>query len=194
MDTPDIGVLILAGGEATRLPNKLALDAGQMPMIARVFRNVSVGRETFIACKGTFPAAIDELLPCPMVVDRWPLRGPLAGMLSTMAEMRSRYVFAVAGDAPFVTSAFIDRLAEHIRPGVQAVVPTHGDRIEPLAAIYERQAFLRTGMPLLLAGKGALRLVIDPLAATFVTVNDDERVFANVNTPADYAAVSEVLT
>ena len=55
-------------------------------MIVRVYRNVSAGRETFVSCKGTFPAEIDALLPCPMVVDRWPLRGPLAGMLSTMAR------------------------------------------------------------------------------------------------------------
>jgi molybdopterin-guanine dinucleotide biosynthesis protein A len=190
----DIGVLILAGGQATRLPNKLELDAGQLPMIARVYRNVSPNRETFISCKGTFPAEIDALLPCPMVVDRWPLRGPLAGILSTMNQMRSRYVFAVAGDAPFVTAAFIDRLAEHIRPGDEAVVPRHGGQIEPLTAIYERTAYLRAGTPTLLAGKGALRLVIATLVTNYVDMEDDERLFANVNTPADYAAVAEVLT
>ena len=59
----DIGVLILAGGEATRLPNKLALDAGVVPMIVRVYRNVSPNRETFVSCKATFPREIDDLLP-----------------------------------------------------------------------------------------------------------------------------------
>lgn len=162
-------------------------------MIVRVFRNVSAGRETFISCKGTFPAEIDADLPCPMVVDRWPLRGPLAGMLSTMHEMRSPYVFAVAGDAPFVTSAFVDRLAGRLRPGDEAVVPRHSGQIEPLAAIYERAAYLRTGMPTLLGGQGALRLVLDKLNVNFVELEEDERLFANVNTPADYAAVQEVL-
>jgi molybdopterin-guanine dinucleotide biosynthesis protein A len=190
---PDIGVLILAGGQATRLPNKLELDAGRLPMIVRVFRNVSAGRETFVSCKATFPAEIDALLPCPMVVDRWPLRGPLAGILSTMAQMRSRYVFAVAGDAPFITGAFIDRLAEQLRPGDQAVVPRHGGQIEPLAAIYERQPYLLAGTPTLLAGRGALRLVLDGLATNYIDMEEDERLFANVNTPADYAAIHEVL-
>jgi molybdopterin-guanine dinucleotide biosynthesis protein A len=163
-------------------------------MIARVYRNVSADRETFISCKGTFPADIDALLPCPMVVDSWPLRGPLAGMLSTLTEMRSRFVFAVAGDAPFVTSAFIDRLAAHLRPGDEAVVPRHPGGIEPLAAIYDRRAFLRAGLPLLVAGTGALRCVIDALATNFVPFEDGERVFSNVNTPAEYAAVHKVLT
>ncbi len=189
----DIGVLILAGGQATRLPDKLQLDAGSVPMIVRVYRNVSTGRETFISCKATFPPDIDACLPCPMVVDRWPLRGPLAGMISTMSEMRSRFVFAVAGDAPFVTSAFIERLAAEMRPGDQAVVPRHAQGIEPLAAIYERDAFVLAGLPLLLGGQGALRRVIDSLAARFVTVESDTQLFANVNTPADYAAVHEVL-
>jgi molybdopterin-guanine dinucleotide biosynthesis protein A len=193
VDAPEIGVLILAGGEATRLPNKLELAAGGLPMIARVYRNVSPGRETFVSCKATFPAEIDALLPCPMVVDRWPLRGPLAGMLSTMLEMRSPLVFAVAGDAPFVTSAFIDRLAGERRPGDEAIVPRHRGGIEPLAAIYDRAAFVRAGLPQL-AGKGALRLVIDALATRYVAVDDDPRLFANINTPADYASVHEVLT
>jgi molybdopterin-guanine dinucleotide biosynthesis protein A len=189
----DVGVLILAGGQATRLPNKLELDAGRVPMIVRVYRNVSPGRETMISCKATFPAEIDAQLPCPMVVDRWPLRGPLAGILSTLAEMRSAYVFAVAGDAPFVTAAFIGQLAANIRPGDEAVVPRHRGGIEPLAAIYDRAAFVRVGTPLLFAGKGALRLVIDGLSTNYVTVEDNERVFTNVNTPAEYAAVHEVL-
>ncbi len=189
---PAIGVLILAGGEATRLPGKLQLEAGDAPMIVRVYRNVAGTRETFISCKATFPAEIDRLLPCPMVVDRWPRRGPLAGMLSTMELMRSAYIFALAGDAPFVTSAFIDRLAARWRPGDEALVPRHRTGIEPLAAIYERAAFLRAGAPVLAAGRGALRLVIDALATRFVPADADEPTFANVNTPADYAAVHEV--
>jgi molybdopterin-guanine dinucleotide biosynthesis protein A len=184
----DVGVVILGGGEATRLPGKLELAVGQAPLIVRVFRNVSLGRVTFISCKGTFGLEVDALLPCPMVVDRWARRGPLAGMLSTMLEMRSRYVFAVAGDAPFITSAFIDRLAARIRPGDQAVVPRHTGGIEPLAAIYERTAFLRAGLKVLQSGQGALRLVIDALRTNYVDVGDDDAasLFANINTAADY--------
>ena len=65
-------------------------------------------------------------------------------------------------------------------------------RLEPLASLYRREAFLREGMPVLLGGDGALRLVIDRLKTTFVAVRD-ERIFANVNTPAEYAALREAL-
>jgi molybdopterin-guanine dinucleotide biosynthesis protein A len=187
----DISICILAGGEATRLPGKLALAVGDVPMLVHVFRNVSPGRETFISTKGSLPPEVDVQLDAPMVVDRWPRRGPLSGLLSTMNEMRSEWVFAVAGDAPFVDAAFVDRLAAHIAPDDEAVVPAHaGDarRIEPLAALYRREAFLREGTPVLLGGDGALRLVIDRLRTRFVPI-DEQTIFANVNTPADYAAL-----
>ena len=80
--------------------------------------------------------------------------------------------------------------------GDEALVPyrmIEGKRqIEPLAAIYAREPFVREGLPVLLAGNGALRDVIDRLSARYVEI-DDERVFANVNTPDDYAAIRKVL-
>ena len=191
-----LSVIVLAGGEATRLPGKLALDAGDVPMLVRVYRNVSEGRATTLSCKGTLPFEIDRYIDAPAVVDRWALRGPLSGLISTMNEVQTPYVFAVAGDAPFVDAAFIDRLETQLRPGDEAVVPfrvVDGKRhIEPLAAIYAREAFVRLGLPVLLSGNGALRSVIDRLATRYVAV-DDERAFANVNTPADYDAVRRVL-
>lgn len=196
LESGRIGVAILAGGEATRLPGKLALDAGTIPMIVRVFRNVSPGRETYLSIKETFPPAIDALLPCPMVVDGWKLRGPLAGLLSTFAEMSAPFVFAVAGDAPFVDGAFIDRLAREWEDGDEAVVPFHvrdgKELLEPLAAIYERRAFLREGFDVLADGKGALRTVIERLRCRKVRL-EDGRVFMNVNTPADYAKLKTEL-
>ncbi len=66
MSVSDIGVLILGGGDVTRLPGKLELAAGDTPMLARVFRNVSGGRETFVSCKGSLPPALDALLPAAL--------------------------------------------------------------------------------------------------------------------------------
>jgi molybdopterin-guanine dinucleotide biosynthesis protein A len=190
-----LGVVIMAGGEATRLPGKLTLAAGEIPMIVRVYRNVSPGRETYISCKGSFPPEIDALLPCPMVVDNWKLRGPIAGLLSTFSEMSSPYVFAVAGDAPLIDTAFIDRLAREWVEGDEAVVPLHHedgkDQLEPLAAIYDRRAFLREGFEVLASGRGALRAVIDRLRTRTVRI-DDARAFTNVNTPADYEKLRSI--
>ena len=191
-----LGVCILAGGEATRLPGKLSMAVGDVPMLVRVYRNVAPGRETWLSTKGPLPAEIAALIDAPQVVDRWPLRGPLSGLLSTLSEMRTEWVFAVAGDAPFVDAAFIDGLEARAGAQYDAIVPMHGEngeRIEPLAALYRRDAFLREGMPVLLGGEGALRLVLDRLRTRFVPMRDGGA-FANVNTAADYAKIREALT
>ena len=194
---PSVGILILAGGEATRLPGKLGLPAGDVPLVARVYRNfVRPARETCVAANRTFAPEIDALLPVPIVIDRWSGRGPLGGMLTTMARMRSRFVFAVAGDAPFVTAELLERLLAELGPGDEAVVPEHerdGERaLEPLAALYDRIAFLREGLPVLRAGRGALTRVIGRLNARFVRV-ESGRAFTNVNTPSDYTALLGLL-
>jgi molybdopterin-guanine dinucleotide biosynthesis protein A len=191
------GVIVLAGGEAKRLPGKLYLDAGDLPLLVRVYRNVCPGRETLISTKGALPYEIDLLIDAPAVVDRWPLRGPLSGLLSTMGEMRAPWAFAVAGDAPFVDAALIDRLEAQIRPGDEAIVPRRmrdgAPQIEPLAALYLRSAFVREGLPLLSGGNVAMRAVIEHLNTRYVDV-EDEKIFANVNTPDDYAAIREILS
>jgi molybdopterin-guanine dinucleotide biosynthesis protein A len=160
-------------------------------MLVRVYRNVSPGRQTWLSTKGPLPPEITTQIDAPQVVDRWRLRGPLSGLVSTMSEMTTPWVFAVAGDAPFVTSAFIDELAAHVRDDLDAIVPQNeGERkgIEPLAALYRREAFVREGLAVIERGEGALRLVIDRLRAAFVGVRD-ARIFTNVNTPQDYAAL-----
>lgn len=194
-EIPEIGVAILAGGDATRLPNKLALAAGAVPMLVRVYRNVSKGRATYVSCRDSFPPEIDTLLTCPMVVDRYDRRGPLCGLLSTMAAMSTPLVFAVAGDAPFIDAGFIDRLASAWQPDDEAVIPVHErdgrERLEPLAALYERRAFLREGTETLLWGDGSMHGVIARLRARRLPFTpEDARIFANVNTPADYAAAA----
>ena len=195
--TPTVTVIVLAGGEATRLPGKLFMDAGDLPLLVRVYRNVCAGRATIMSCKGALPYEIDMLIDAPAVVDRWPMRGPLSGLLSTMSEARTPWVFAVAGDAPFVDAAFIDALEARIEPGDEAIVPrrTRDGKpgIEPLAALYERDAFLREGLPVLSGGHGKLGMVIERLKTHFVDI-DDDRIFANVNTPDEYDAIRNVLS
>ena len=185
--------IVLAGGEATRFPGKLFKDAGDLPLIVRVYRNVSEGRATLISCKGALPYEIDLLIDAPAVVDRWPMRGPLSGLLSTIGEARTPWVFAAAGDAPFIDAALIDRLEACIEPGDEAIVPRRmregEEQLEPLAALYHCDAFMREGLPVLLGGRGSLRAVIERLQTRYVEMEEaDERIFANINTPDDYAS------
>jgi molybdopterin-guanine dinucleotide biosynthesis protein A len=146
-----------------------------------------------ISCKGALPYEIDLLIDAPAVIDRWPMRGPLSGLLSTISEVRTPWVFAAAGDAPFIDAALIDRLEACIEPGDEAIVPRRihdgEEQLEPLAALYHAEAFLREGLPVLLGGRGSLRAVIERLHTRYLDMGDaDAQIFTNINTPDDYAS------
>jgi molybdenum cofactor guanylyltransferase len=185
-------VVILAGGEASRLPGKLEIDAGGMPLIARVYGNVRAAGPVYVSASRSFSPDIDMLLNCPVIIDRWPRRGPLAGLYSAFECVREPYAFVAAGDAPFVTAGVLAELARHWHPGVQAVVPVNEQgRLEPLCALYERAAFLEAATPILRSGSGGVASLVERLHAERVRLKD-ERVFANVNTAADRRAFLEI--
>jgi molybdopterin-guanine dinucleotide biosynthesis protein A len=184
---PDLAIVILAGGRATRFPGKLEAALDGEPLLARVYRAMRAVAPVTIAGRDTFSSALDALLDCPIVVDRWPDRGPLGGLLSACQELHARFVFAVAGDAPMVTREVVDALRAAVRDGDEAVVPTHGGRLEPLAALYLRDALVREGLAAIGEADRSMHGVLQRLRTREVVL--DERYFVNVNTAADAASI-----
>jgi molybdopterin-guanine dinucleotide biosynthesis protein A len=159
-------VVLLAGGEATRFPGKLERDAGGEPLLLRVYRNVRGTWPVYIAAKGSFPAEIDARLECPVLVDRWPTRGPLAALLSACGALREDRIFAVAADLPQVDRALL----------------------EPLAALYDLRALLEAGFAAFSQGRAAMHDLVERLRTRFVPIPGGA--LLNVNFPADLQGVS----
>ena len=173
----DLGICILAGGESTRLPHKLEREIGGKPLLLRVYENLSGSYPLYISAKSTFAPALDAKLDCPVIVDRWNMRGPLAGILSVFCEVAHRHMFVCAADTPFVDLAVVQRLAEAWQPQDEAVVA------EPLLAVYDRARFLHCGLPILRHGTGAVKDVVRKLRAREVDLPQRARI--NLNTEAD---------
>jgi len=155
-------------------------------------RNVAAAAsELVVSANGDFEAALAARLGARFVADTTPNSGPLGGLLSALPELSTRRVFVVAGDAPFVDLALIERLQRERRDGDEAVVPAHGSgdrrRIEPLAALYERDALLREGRAAFAQARRALQDVLPRLRVRYIEFDPAEHPFANLNTPADYA-------
>ena len=186
------GVVLLAGGKATRLPGKLSLPSPELPLVVRTYRNLAGEREFVLSRAAAFDPALAALLPIPFVVDRAPARGPLGGLLSALASVTWPAAFAIAGDMPFVDRAFLERLEAAWQPGDEALVPAYVrdgvTHTEPLAALYDRIAFLREGTRVFESGHGSVRFVLERLRTRHLE-NEDPRLFANINTPHDYAAL-----
>lgn len=180
-----LGVVLLAGGQASRLPGKLELDAGGVPLLLRVYENVRAAGRVYVSAAGGFPPSIDRALDCPIIVDRRPHRGPLAALDNVLPHVREPRVFVVAGDAPFVTARVAAELAAAWEPGLQAVVPVNTQgHLEPLCALYDRAALLAAAREVLAQGSGGVAAAVERLHAKRVRLSN-ERVFANVNTAAD---------
>src|SRR5579864_5782849 len=136
------GVLILAGGEASRLPGKLeARTCEGLPLVVAVYEHMRAAGPVYVSARGNFLPGTDWALPCPIIIDRFGGRGPLGGIATALPRMETRLVFLVAADAPFVTAETLDELRSFWDPGLEAVVPVNAAGVlEPLCALYERLA------------------------------------------------------
>jgi molybdopterin-guanine dinucleotide biosynthesis protein A len=184
----DVAVVILAGGEATRFPGKLESDARGVPLLLRVYRNVSAIGPVYVSANAPFGEEIARELDCTIVPDREAGRGPLGGIVSTFESIPQRLCFTVAGDAPFIDRTVFQRLLAAWEPRLEAVVAGREGHIEPLCAIYAREAFLREGRAELATGSGAVRAVVERLAHRRVGFPDG-RALAGINTIAERDAL-----
>lgn len=183
----EIVILLLAGGEASRLPGKLERAIDGQPMLARCYERVrATGWPVYVAAKGSFSRALDAQIDAPMILDRRPHGGPLRAFLDACAAIHARHVFAIAADQPELDAAVLQRLYAALQAGDEAAVPRHDGAIEPLAALYDRGAALREAFDLGAAGNGAMRDLVARLDARFVEC--EARYFRNVNRPEDLLA------
>lgn len=180
-------VVILAGGDASRFPGKLESDAGGLPLLVRVYRNVRDVGPVFVSANAR-SERLARTLDCTIVTDREPGRGPLGGLVSAFESIPQTRCFVVAGDAPLIDRDTFSELAAAWDDRRDAVIAERGGRIEPLCAIYRREPFLRAARAELDNGSASVRAVAEKLAHVRVPLHD-QRVLASINTPADRAAL-----
>ncbi len=169
--TPLITVVILVSDEVHYEPSTAAHHT-ELPRLWQVYRNVSYHHPTIIASKEALPFEIDEAIGVPVVIDHWPNRGPLSGIVSGMREVRTPWVFACSARRLSINDAHIHRLWNYWHPGDEALVAcvedTDREHIAPYASLYRREPFLRVAMPQLIAGDGEIRHVIPKLRTRYV--------------------------
>lgn len=130
--------------------DKAWLEVGGEPLLLRQIRLLGeAGIHPLAIAAG--PGDRDPLPPAPRdiprLLDLRPGLGPLAGIESGLRWARELrpdhpdgWTLFLAVDLPEMSTEWLRRLAAKIRPGV-GCVPRHGDRLEPLAAIYPNPAW-----------------------------------------------------
>lgn len=193
-----LGLLILAGGQSSRMgkekPGLPFPDPSDPPLICRVAAGVAE-----IAGPPTIAGSDDYGTGWPLVKDEESLSGPVAGLIAGLAQNSRDLVLVLAADLPFPSPLLAEGLAEIARrePTAQAVVPERAGQLEPLFAIYRRDAApdLRAmARQLIRPGKGpSLRRVVAGVRLRRVAESDwrlwdaEGISFFNCNTPGELA-------
>jgi molybdopterin-guanine dinucleotide biosynthesis protein A len=131
-------------------------------------------------------------LQLPVVPDLVPGAGALGGVYTALDTARHDVVVVLACDLPFVTADLLDRLITEADDTVDAVVPRSRRGLEPLCAVYRKRCApvlrerIETGALQLSALPDVLR-VREVGPAALAPYDATGRLFANVNTPHDYA-------
>ncbi len=124
-------------------------------------------------------------------------QGPLAGIVTALGITSTPWNLILACDLPYLTTEWIDMLlARALRSDAQAFVPSTPRGLEPLTAVYRRDAYV----PLVEAFRKGVRKVTDALAMIpletfalqdFEGPEHNEQVLKNMNTPEDFESAKE---
>jgi len=188
----NISAVLLAGGESRRMgQDKATLLFRGKPLwqIQLELLQKLKPAEIFVSARtdpGWRPADVQ------FVEDDPPSRGALSGLAASITKMRTEHLLALAIDMPFMTENFLRYLCERIAPRV-GVVPKIDNHAEPLAAIYSREAE-RDFRDALSGTDFSLQTLIPHLVesrkmAEIVITEKEQKLFLNVNEPADLQSV-----
>lgn len=192
MGVPELGGVVLAGGEGRRMGRpKSGLLVGGEPLLRRQLRLLlDAGVEdrwVSIGAAGNIGMTLESEVR--VVRDQRSSQGPLAGIEQGLAQTRAQWVLILAVDLPEMTAGFLRGLVAQRLPG-QGVVPRLAGRFEPLVAVYP-QAALREAILRLDRGERSLQGFVGALVDSGqIRVREVEpeqaRLFTNWNRPEDY--------
>lgn len=138
-ETATVAAAVLAGGSSTRMGrDKALLPFRGRPLLQVVLDRVSVVfRDPFVVCNtpDRYP-----FLKCPVVPDRFPGKGPLSGIDAALHRADAPFVFVCGCDMPFLSEPLLRMLVGKVGKGVDLVLPSGPDGVEPLCAIWGRAA------------------------------------------------------
>ena len=198
----NLSCVVQAGGLSSRMGCDKArkLFCGE-PLIERVLGRLAqvAGELVVTTSRPSELAYLEErefggLVP-RVVVDLEGSAGAMRGIASSLAAARLPLVAIVACDMPFVSPELIGILADRVKEGpLDVCVPREERGIEPLCAVWRRDACVPVACELLASDRQRIRCLIDRVNAGYL---DEPQIiaaagsllcFENVNTPEEFAA------
>lgn len=181
--------LILAGGKGRRMggADKGLVPFAGRPLVAHVADRLAPQVGTLLVSANRNAEAYARL-GWPVIADRLPDHpGPLAGLHAGLWACATPWLAVAPCDAPLLPLDLVARLAAAVGTDAATAAPFAGGRLQPAFLLCHRDclgalaAFLARGERRLEAWLREQKVVAVPF--------DDAPAFANLNTPAELAAL-----
>ncbi len=135
-DLTDVTGVVLVGGWSRRMgQDKIFLSIDGTPLISHIHRKMLSLFERVLVIGHHRPEF--DTLNITSHGDLVPDCGILGGIYTGLSLSQTHYIFAVAGDMPFLDRDLIIEIASD-REGSDAVIPMGPNGMEPLFAVYSR--------------------------------------------------------
>ncbi len=192
-----ITIAVQAGGKSSRMgEDKALIRLAGIPLIERVLARID-GLANEILITTNRPETLTHL-NLRMVGDEVPGAGALHGLKTALDAARGEIVLVLSCDTPFVSRELLEHLLSRAHDA-DAIVPKHGDKYEPLQAVYNRSRCLPAVEAAL--GSGERRMIsfyphvhVLPIEESILSELDSSGLsFFNVNTAEDLERAEQLL-
>ena len=191
---PDAGALrndligfVLAGGSSRRMGREKA----QIPWGGGTLLTHAIEQMKGVASEVMVVGAVTDNPPIPLVADKLPGQGPLAGIQSALTHSTSDWNLILAVDLPLVTPRLLAWIADfRLDTSQRAIVLRVNSRLQPLCGVYHRD-LLREVEEALAKRESSIHRLLERLSTRII--EEDQLIatgfapemFLNVNTPED---------
>jgi molybdopterin-guanine dinucleotide biosynthesis protein A len=168
--------------------DKAFLQLGGSTLLARALKRTQVATGS-----AWIVGSAEKFAPFgPVVEDRYPGRGPLAGIQAALVGTGTRLNLITAVDMPFLQLDFLKYLIDQARSSqAVVVVPRASGRLQPLCAVY-RKDFAEVAERSLQAGKNKIAHLFPEVETLVMEQSQLERrgfgeeMFRNLNNAQDW--------
>jgi len=192
-----ITIAVQAGGKSSRMgEDKALIRLAGIPLIERVLDQID-GLADEILITTNRPETLTHL-NLRMAPDEVRGAGALHGLKTALGAAQGEVVLVLSCDTPFVSRELLEHLLNRAHEA-DVIVPKHGDKYEPLQAVYNRERCLPAVEAALDSGERRMvsffpKVRVLPIEVPELSELDPSGLsFFNVNTAEDLERAEQLL-
>ncbi len=199
----DITGVVLAGGKSKRMgKDKAFLKFKEKSFLRHILEALDkycnqivivINKEENLYTKETKNLSSEIVF----VKDKYPYKGPLNGILSSLSKIKNQLVYITPCDTPLLNPEIIPFFVQKIND-YDAVIPDINGKIQPLNALYKKNALELSKEVFEKQGKKSLMAFLENLNVKFINEKELKKIDKNlysyfsINTKESYQSLLNI--